>query len=855
MPGRAKSRKVARFGEAGGDQSRWHAGCAVLTASMSALFRKLLEQPRWILAAGAAGTLGVLLIVGLITTTAVDLARFQRTDARRSTIVYAAPLELRPGVQVPSVDLAGALARLAYRETTTPPTAPGEYRRTRDGWDLFLRTAAGGSSRRLRVDVQGDRIARVTEDGTSVGSALLEPEPLTSAGAVPGEANRPMRLSEVPTVVRSAVLTAEDERFFEHGGLDLRAMARALWANTRAGRVVEGGSTITQQLVKNRVLSPERTVWRKLREIWVATAVEWRYPKEEIFEAYLNEVYLGHAWGSPVRGVGAASRAYFDKELHQVTLSEAALLAGMIRAPNTYSPMVNPARARARRDVVLAQMQERGKITSADYQRARRQLVRVPSRGDTGSLAPYFIDHVRQEVDRLTGSHGSAGEAGQVFTTLDVPLQRFAEAAVARGLDRLETRRPHLRRREAADRLQAALIALDPATGRIRALVGGRSYGASQFNRATLARRQPGSAFKPFVYLAALRAAGGQFTAASIVDDAPITIGGTIAGQRASWTPRNYRDRYEGRVTLRRALEQSLNGATVRVAQSVGWPAVADTARALGIESELKPVPALALGAFEVTPLELARAYLPLANEGQRVTPTAVERLTNGTARPRATPEGQRVLSPAEAYLMTSLLEGVINTGTGAEARAFGVPGRVAGKTGTTNEGRDAWFVGYSSNLLVLVWVGFDDSTAHGLSGAEAALPIWADFMKQALTTYPAAAFVVPPGVATVSIDPTNGKRAGAYCPLVTSEVFLIGTEPPPCTEHGLVDKLQGLWNRLWSSASDAPESAEQGQVSRHYSDGSLVPPPTQSPPPPSNVARSLQPSGDWAPSSPRSQN
>ncbi|HEU5322680.1 MAG TPA: penicillin-binding transpeptidase domain-containing protein, partial [Methylomirabilota bacterium] len=367
------------------------------------------------------------------------------------------------------------------------------------------------------------------------------------------------------------------------------------------------------------------------------------------------------------------------------------------------------------------------------------------------------------------------------------------------GLDRLESRLPRLRRGDSGHRLQAALVALDPATGHIRALVGGRDYQTTQFNRATRARRQPGSAFKPFVFLAALRAQDGPpaLTAASLVDDAPVSI--VVDGQ--PWSPRNYEDRYEGRVTVRRALEQSLNSATVRVAEAAGLPAVVDSARALGLSADLVPLPALALGVFEVTPLELARAYVPLANAGIRPVGAAGVRAVHdrdGELAPADAAEPVPAISPAEAYLMTSLLEGVVRAGTGAAARALGVPGAIAGKTGTTNDGRDAWFVGYSPQLLAVVWVGYDTGEAHGLSGSEAALPIWADFMRPALEAYRQPGFTVPAGVVFADVDTTNGKLANRFCPVVQRETFLTGTEPEPCRDHGGVgDQMVDWWNRL----------------------------------------------------------
>src|SRR3989442_1386483 len=420
--------------------------------------------------------------------------------------------------------------------------------------------------------------------------------------------------SLTPGVLIDAVLAAEDHRFFEHGGVDFRALLRAAWANLRAGRVKEGGSTITQQLVKVRLLNPQRTFFRKLREAWLAALVESRYSKERILEAYLNEIYLGQRGPIAIRGVGAATRAYFGKEVHQLTTPEAALIAAIIRGPNIYSPAVDPDRAREHRNTVLAQMRDLKMITPDEYERARRTPVRVRSLVSPGQSAPYFVDYVRQELEQRFDTGVARVRGVRIVTTLDLSLQRFAETAAARGLDRLESSMSPGYRRDPGRRLQVAMIVVEPSTGEIRALVGGRDYLTSQFNRVPSAHRQPGSAFKPIVYLAALRAGDGApcFTAASRVEDLPITV--ESGGQ--PWSPRNSDDRYEGIVTVRQALEQSLNSATVRIAQTVGLPTVIEMARALGIPGPLAPVPAMALGAFEVTPLELARAYLPLANCG-----------------------------------------------------------------------------------------------------------------------------------------------------------------------------------------------------------------------------------------------
>ena len=767
--------------------------------TLRALWSWFTERRRTLRIALALATVVALALVALVVYSAVELARFDRVEARRAALVYAMPQPVAAGVHVKLTDLAGTLTRLSYTETRGEPD-PGHFRRVGNSWDIHLRGLSGlSSAQRVRIEVRDDRIVRVTRDGRDIGAAALEPEILASAADRPGEDHRPVRLRDVPFSLLQAVLAAEDHRFFDHPGVDLRGLIRAAWVNLRTGRVAQGGSTITQQLVKNRLLDPKRTFRRKLDEAWLATLIEWRYSKERILEAYLNEVYLGQRGSIAIRGVSSASRAYFRKEVHQVTVAEAALLAGMIRAPNTYSPGVNPVRARERRDVVLARMRELGRLSEADYESARREPISVQPVIAATQTAPYFTDHVRQELEARFGSGVLDGRDVRVFTTLDLTLQRLAERAVERGLARLEAQRPRLRRPDETEKLQAALVVLDPVTGHIQAMVGGRHYQTSQFNRVTLGHRQPGSAFKPFVYAAALAPAGGGrgFTLATFLDDSPLTL--TAGG--VPWSPRNYEDRYLGRVTVREALQQSLNAATVRLAQDVGLPAIIERARELGIESRLDPVPAMALGAFEVTPLELAHAYLPFFNGGQRTPPAhGVRALQDRGGNVEADDEPQKsVMSPAEAYLMTSLLEGVIKEGTGASARALGVTGAVAGKTGTTNDGRDAWFVGGTPGLLAAVWVGYDSGEAHGLSGAEGALPIWAEFMRPAIESVAARpGFTVPPGVSFVEIDLTNGKAANRFCPRTGKEVFLTGTEPEACKEHGGIgDRVEEWWNRF----------------------------------------------------------
>lgn len=758
------------------------------------------------------GLLGGLLALTLVTPIALfaawswwTVARIDLGRIQEASFIYAAPRVLAPGLSVEATDLAGALRRLRYREVPAEPVA-GQFRRAGDTWEIALRPgddgAASRPARRVRLRLEGERIATVLDaaDGGSLESIELEPELLSGLGDTLA-LRRPVRLGTVPPHLTATVLAAEDHRFFEHRGVDATAILRALWVNLRRGEVAQGGSTLTQQLVKNLALSPRRTLDRKLREATLAVMLEWRYGKAEILEAYLNAVYLGQHGHVAIYGVGAAAQSYFGKDVERLTLAEAALLAGMIRAPNSYSPVQNPDRARERRDLVLRRMRDLGRIDQATYAKATREPVRVRRGFPARLLGPYFLDHVRAQLEQAQGENGDHGGGLRIYTTLDPVLQRAAEAAVARGLDQLERRYPQLRRRDPAQRLQAALLALDPTTGEIRAMVGGRDYALSQFNRATHARRQPGSAFKPFVYLAALRFGPGgeppRFTPVSFVEDQPLTL----RVGRDTWSPRNYEDRFEGTVSVRRALEQSLNAATVRIGTEAGLDAVIRTARDVGFTSPMAPVPALTLGSFEVTPLELAAAYATLARAGERAPVTAIRAVVDRDGALVDEPAGSRAqaVRADEAFVVTHLLRGVVDRGTGAAVRALGVEGPVAGKTGTTNEGRDAWFVGYTPRLVALVWVGFDEREVLRLSGAQAALPIWADFMRSAIAVLPGEPFPVPPSVTFRDVDPTNGKLATLFCPVVLREAFLASTEPREiCPDHGPGPLIDSLFRRLF---------------------------------------------------------
>jgi penicillin-binding protein 1B len=595
-------------------------------------------------------------------------------------------------------------------------------------------------------------------------------------------------LDRVPQHLVDAVLVAEDRAFLRHSGIDWRAVLRAGITNLRRGSVHQGGSTITQQLARLLFLNSQRTWARKAREAAIALFLEIRYSKARILEAYLNSVYLGQDGPIGVIGVGAAARHYLGTELSQISLGDAALLAASIRAPNRI--LGGDAReARAARDSLLAAMGEAGVAGEGSVRQAQARPVRW--RVVRPAPAPYFVDLAREEIRRRL-LLPPAGDI-RIVTTLDPVLQRGAERAIQRSLDQLE-RRPAI----APGSLQAALVAIEPGSGHIRALVGGRGYAGSPFNRAVRASRQPGSLFKPFVYLAAFEAGGSgdrtALTPASQVSDGPLTLG---TGD-ASWAPRNLDRRFHGTVTVRKALEESLNVPAVRIAEGVGPTRVVEVAGRLGITSRLVPVPSLALGTSEVTLLEITTAFATLANLGLHVPPTTIETdLRDPTVRVHtALPAPIQAVSADSAYLVTHLLQGVMRDGTGRSSARYGLSGVTAGKTGSSDGLRDAWFVGYTPDLVVGVWVGKDDGTPVAMTGAEAALPIWAAVMQAAIRRTPPRPFTPPPGIVFVEVNRDTGRPVAFGCgqgPAV-AEAFRAGTEPvADCGVQMLARPLAGV--------------------------------------------------------------
>ncbi len=605
-------------------------------------------------------------------------------------------------------------------------------------------------------------------------------------------------LARTPRHVADAVLAAEDRRFFQHWGIDLLAVMRAAITDIRHQAARQGGSTITQQLARTLFLGSQRTWGRKLHEAIIALALELRYSKPRILEAYLNSVYMGDDGGVAVHGLGAAARHFLGEELAAVRLDEAALLAAAISAPNkTFAG--GPARARQARDAVLQAMAAETMIPEAALQAAMARPIRRPV-ATSALRAPYFVDLARDEIARRLMLRPE--DEVRIQTGLDPYLQRAAERAIRDGIQRIERHQAGL----APERLQAALVAIEPASGQIRALVGGRRYLDSPFNRATRAARQPGSLFKPIVYLTAFEAeragASPGFTPASLIPDEPTVI--RSSNQR--WAPHNVDGRFHGPVTVRRALEDSLNVPAARVAQDIGPDRIVRTAQALGVESRLVPVPSLALGTSEVTLLEITTAFATLANLGLRVTPTTLSAEQPRTTAPLVSPlpAPVRAVSAESSFLVTHILQGVMREGTGRASAGWGLSDITAGKSGTTDGLRDAWFVGYTPDLVVGVWVGMDDGRPVGLTGAQAALPIWATVMQAAVRRAPPQPFTPPPGVVLASIDRDTGRSASFWCgggPAI-EEAFRAGTEPTarcgdiPLAEHarGFLDWILSLF-------------------------------------------------------------
>ncbi len=708
-------------------------------------------------------------------------ARFEGRLFAVPSRVYSRPLELRAGLDVERGRLRERLERMGYVPAvgSKPRLRPGQFLLRQGTFEIYRRpgtTIESEAPAHLALQLSGSRIRAVrSADGELLPSAALEPEIIAQFHGEERADRRLTGLDEVPPVLIDAIIATEDQSFYEHHGITVWRIAGAMLANLRAGRVVQGGSTLTQQLVKNFYLTRERTISRKLTEAVMALLLERNHTKQEILEAYLNEVYMGQRGSVAIHGVGEAAQHYFGKNVSEIGLAQAALLAGMIKGPNLYSPYRHPDEARKRRDLVLSVLLAEGKIERDAYESALVADLGVRDVQVDENVAPYFVEQIRQELVDGYGEELLQTEGLAIHSTLDAELQRAANAAVRRQLERLERDFPKLKRKDSP--LQAAVVALSARTGEVLAEVGGRDYKKSQFNRATQALRQPGSVFKPIVLLAALGRSedGPQITLASKLEDVPF-VEELPSG---AWAPANYDGEYRGVVTVREAIEQSLNVPVARLGLMIGPERIVETARRMGVESPLAPVPSVSLGAFELSVIEAARAYTVLASGGLLPAVRDYTRVVHADGRvvEERAPETTRVFDPAAVYLVTSALQGAVDRGTAAALRDYGFRGEIAGKTGTSSDYRDAWFIGYTPELVIAVWVGFDDGASVKLTGAAAALPIFADVLEVARGKEQGQEWEMPTGVEAVSVNYESGMRAGFLCGGDT-EYFLLGTAP-----------------------------------------------------------------------------
>ncbi|MDQ2920872.1 MAG: PBP1A family penicillin-binding protein [Acidobacteriota bacterium] len=721
--------------------------------------------------------------------------------------LYAAPRIIQRGQKLSHGDLIKALRRAGYVESGGSNVFSGSFRNA--GSAVEIRPNHSNDARPPIVSISIDRNNRISElasESVPIESFTLEPEILSNDLFTKGGARETLAYAEIPPVLVHAILSIEDHRFFQHSGLDLFGIARALLRNAGDEHVGQGGSTITQQLVKNTYLSPERTLRRKYAEAMLAFALERRLSKQDIFALYCNEAYLGQRGAVAARGVKEAARIYFGKGLKDLSLAEAATIAGMIQGPSRYSPLRHGEAAQARRNTVLDAMVRDGWIGAEQAAAISKQpvVVSTASRAES-SLAPYFVD----QVNRVSDSEFDVSPASQkIYTTIDLDLQQLAEGALRKQLDRLDAVY-----KNRSVKPQAALVALDPRTGNVLAMVGGRDYAESQLNRATDARRQPGSTFKPFVYAAALE---DGMSPVQTFADVPREF---VYDHNKIYRPANFGGGYSMRdVTMRTGLVKSLNVVTVDVAMQTGLARIANLAQKFGLPRPER-YPSLALGTEEVTPLQLAAAYATLVNGGRRVEPKVIASVGEPPATHLVNDASAdlQVVSPTTAYMITNMLSAVVDHGTGSAARGAVNGTAIAGKTGTS---RDGWFVGYSPNLVCAVWIGFDDNQQLGLTGAAVALPAWADFMKAAIEAKPTLGgknFECPEGIKFVEIDADDGLLSTVSCP--HRELIAVTDRLAPnleCFRHGnLPESLPESMSR-GGERGDRSDRNDQSMLAQH---------------------------------------
>ncbi len=717
--------------------------------------------------------------------------------------VYSDTTLLYTGERINRSLLVEKLGRLGYREAGHIPGRQGEMQTSARVINIYLHDFQSPTfnqqSKRVRIDLRDNQVEDITnlDTGKTISLLELEPEELMLYYGPNRERRRLLSARKLPPYVIHAVLAAEDHAFYQHHGFVIKGVLRAIVANLRAGGIRQGGSTITQQLAKNFFLTPERTYSRKLKELLISVLLEFKFSKTDILEIYLNEIYWGQRGSVAIGGMAEAARFYFDKEASELTVAEAATLAAMIRAPNLYSPYKNPDACLKRRNTVLTSMFQEGWLTEDELKTALATPLKPAPYTPKDRQAPYFMDYLTAQLMELYSKETLTTEGLSIYTTIDTQVQAAAKDALDRGLTRIETLYPALKRSDPEKQLQGAVVVMQPKTGYVLAMVGGRDYGASQYNRATDAMRQPGSAFKPFVYLSAL----DSLTPISKLSNTPRTF--MIDGK--PWPVKNFEEDAPEELTLRDALAKSENIATVNLAfadsfgsspniadvnlaTAPGLKRVVDISKAFHLYPSGPFYPSMVLGSREITPLTLARAYCTFAADGVLPFPLSIKDVVDksGGVLESRHARIERLISPAKAYMMSDLMRSVVEIGTARSLSYLGVDWPVAGKTGTTNDSRDAWFVGYTPDILALVWVGFDDGeNIDHATGARAALPIWADLMKSLPQYVSGEWFVKPPGIETRTICKDSGMLANKCCPNTTEEIFLTGTAPTKtCTMH-----------------------------------------------------------------------
>ena len=726
-----------------------------------------------------------------------------------TAMLFAAPERVRVGDAATAEEIVRQLQRSGYSDSRK--NRIGWYNVRPDGVEIFPARESSIPGEDAVILIGGGKVERIISlrDNTERTLYDLEPELVTNLFSHEREKRRLVRFSDLPKHLVDAILAAEDKRFFQHAGFDPVRVLKSAYINMKTGRINQGASTLTMQLAGDIWLDRSERTWRrKFAEVFITLHLEQKLTKEQIFEYYANQIYLGNIGSFAIHGYGEGAQAYFNKDVRHLELHEAALLAGLPNAPNRYNPFRHPDRVKARRDWVLEQMLEAGMVSEREYAVAVESPLGVVHGAMEAGDAPYFVDLVNQWLREQFAGHDFQSQSYRVYTTLDANLQREAVEAVRIGLGEVDKRCLELGRtpEKGWPPMQVALVALDPHTGAVKAVVGGRSYAQSQLNRA-LAKRPPGSVFKPFVYAAALNTAveGGLrvLTNQTLIDDEPTTFW----YDDKPYEPSAYKDRYYGQVTLRLALSKSLNVPTVKVAEMVGYDRVVEMAQRAGLNMSIQPTPAVALGSYEVTPLEIAGAYTMFANQGQVLKPNLIQRIRDqeGKVLYQHQPDVRTALDPRVAYLMVSVMEETLRSGTGVRTRYMGFTLPAAGKTGTSHDG---WFAGFTSELLCVVWVGYDDYRDIKMEGAQTALPIWTEFMKRAHThrTYRRAkAFAIPDGVITVDIDPLTGKLAAPGCGAdPVTEVYVAGTQPVELC-NGSLTQVAG-----WELTGDEPPAPDR---------------------------------------------